>query len=87
MTPYAASGIMFQKFKMLSYLTSHTTRKLNFSEFLTKTEICYLHKLISSGVDSVVRGDEHRACPIRGISHNEPSRPDPFNRRRTHVNT
>lgn len=85
-TPYRATGSQVHKFDLLKNLISHTSHKLNFEDFLTKTEICYLHKLISAGVEPYFRGDEIRTCPVTRRTGNGPSRPDPFNRRRPHVN-
>lgn len=85
-TPYRATGIQVYKFDLLRNLISHTSQKLNFENYLTKTEICYLHKLISASVEPYIRGDEVRACPVTRQSGNGPSRPDPYNRNRPHVN-
>lgn len=85
-TPYRATGSQVYKFDLLKNLISHSSNKLNFEDFLTKTEICYLHKLISGGVEPYMRGDEVRTCPVTRSVGNGPSRPDPFNRRRPHVN-
>ncbi|XP_063707228.1 uncharacterized protein LOC134836032 [Culicoides brevitarsis] len=86
-TPYGATGSHIYKFNLLKNLISHTSHRINFANYLTKTEICYLHKLISTGVEPYIRGDEVRTCPVtRRRGDGTASRPDPFNRRRPHVN-
>lgn len=85
-TPYRATGIHVYKFDLLRNLVSHTSQKLNFENYLTESEICYLHKLISAGVEPYIRGDEVRTCPVARQIGNGPSRPDPYNRKRPHVN-
>uniref|UniRef100_A0A336MZV1 CSON010782 protein n=1 Tax=Culicoides sonorensis TaxID=179676 RepID=A0A336MZV1_CULSO len=85
-TPYRATGIHVYKFDLLRNLISHTSQKINFEQYLTQSEICNLHKLISVGVEPYIRGDEVRTCPVKTRIGNGPSRPDPFNRNRPHVN-
>lgn len=86
-TPYRASGKMVPKFQLLKGLISQTTQKINFNDFLTKDEICNLHKIISSTVDPYMRGDEElRTCPILRSNDSGQSRPDMLNRQRPHVN-
>lgn len=63
-TPYRASGIQMPKYQVLLELISDTPGPIEFENYLTPTEMCQLHRLISSSIEPYVRGDESRVCPL-----------------------
>lgn len=61
-TPYEANGNQAPKEEILLKLISPMDAMINFENYLNPDELCHLHKLISSSVDSYERGDEARTC-------------------------
>ncbi|KAL5279041.1 hypothetical protein ACFFRR_003579 [Megaselia abdita] len=61
-TPYDANGNQVPKDEILLKLISPVDQMINFENYLTPDELCHLHKLISSSVDSYERGDEATTC-------------------------
>lgn len=43
---------------------SDITGPLNFTNFMSQEDICFLHKIISSSVEPFHRGDEAITCPL-----------------------
>lgn len=61
-TPYDANGNQVPKDEILLKLISPKDQMINFENYLNPDELCHLHKLISSSVDSLERGDEAKTC-------------------------
>lgn len=61
-TPYDANGNQVAKDEILLKLISPMDPMINFENYLSPDELCHLHKLISSSVDSYERGDEAKTC-------------------------
>lgn len=55
---------MTPKFGLLLQLVSNIPGELNFGNFLSPSELCNLHRLLSSTVEPFERGDEGRTCPL-----------------------
>lgn len=59
---------MVPKLKILRMLVPNAAPlKIDYSSILTKYELCTLHKLMSSSVDSFERRNEAKSCPIEGL--------------------
>lgn len=67
-TPFRPAGIQVPKFEVLLQLISDTPGSIDFEQFLTPSEICQLHRLVSSSVEPMERGDESRVCPLNLLS-------------------
>lgn len=80
-TPYRAKGLMSPKFELVLGMVSNVSSNIELRKALTDTEICQLHRILSSSVDPWERGDENRVCPAQRISVDDHTteRPDPFN--------
>lgn len=63
-TPYGANGIMEPKYRLLLQLISNTPGHVTFENHLTPSELCQLHRMVSSSVEPYERGDESRTCPL-----------------------
>lgn len=62
-TPFGRNGVMSHKNIVLRQLISNVAGDFNYDEMLSPTEICTLHKLLSSSVEPFERQDELRHCP------------------------
>ena len=71
-TPYGINGVMAHKFKLLLSLVSKTPGIVEFEKLLTRSEICHLHRMLSSSIEPFQRGDEKRTCPLKLTSYNVP---------------
>lgn len=67
-TPYRPYGIMVPKFEVLLQLISDTPGPIEFEQFLTPSELCQLHRLVSLSVEPYERGDESSVCPLNLMS-------------------
>lgn len=77
-TPYRAKGLMSPKFQLLLTMVSNVSSSIDLRKALSETELCQLHRIISTSVEPWERGDENRVCPpMRALVGGE--RPDPFN--------
>ncbi|XP_055390520.1 uncharacterized protein LOC129619310 [Condylostylus longicornis] len=79
--PYSPNDLLSQKHSILLKLISNVPGDLKFEEYLTPLEICTLHKILSSTIEPIVRGDEHLTCdghkydfPANRIVENESTR-------------
>ncbi|XP_058055022.1 uncharacterized protein LOC131206477 [Anopheles bellator] len=62
-TPYSPRGLMVPKYTLLRQLVSQVPGTIEFDAFLTSTEICHLHRMLSSAVEPFQRDDERITCP------------------------
>ncbi|XP_055536927.1 uncharacterized protein LOC129725316 [Wyeomyia smithii] len=62
-TPYSTRGLMVPKYTLLLQLVSNIPGTVEFEQFLSPSEICSLHRLLSSSVEPYQRGDERVTCP------------------------
>lgn len=62
-TPYSLNGIQTPKFNVLLNLISNVPGTIEYTKILTPTEICTLHKIISSSIDPHERLNELKTCP------------------------
>ncbi|ETN67777.1 hypothetical protein AND_000398 [Anopheles darlingi] len=62
-TPYSPRGIMVPKYTLLRQLVSNVPGRIDFETFLTPSEICHLHRMLSSSVEPLQRDDERLTCP------------------------
>lgn len=67
-TPYRAYGQQSTKYQLLLNLISKRPGNIEFERFLTPSELCQLHKMISSSMEPYERGDESRTCPLNILS-------------------
>lgn len=63
-TPYGMHGLMHPKYQLLLSMISKSSSNFDVRRALTETEMCQLHRMISSGVEPWERGDENRICPM-----------------------
>lgn len=66
-TPYSINGLQSPKFSVLLNLVSNVPGEIEYTKILTPTEMCTLHKLISSSIDPHERVDELRTCPKENL--------------------
>ncbi|CAG9808622.1 unnamed protein product [Chironomus riparius] len=62
-TVYGVSGFMTNKNRVLQQVISKVSGDINYEELLTPTELCILHKLMSSSVEPYEQMNELRICP------------------------
>lgn len=62
-TVYAVSGFMTSKNRVLRQIISEVSGSFNYQELLTQSEMCTLHKLLSSSIEYTERQNELRTCP------------------------
>lgn len=67
-TPFRAAGKMVPKFEVLLQLISDTPGPIEFEQFLTPSELCQLHRLVSLSIEPAERGDESQVCPLNLMS-------------------
>ncbi|XP_053676528.1 uncharacterized protein LOC128726725 [Anopheles nili] len=67
-TPYSPRGIMVPKYVLLRQLVSNVPGRIDFEAFLTPSEICNLHRMLSSSVEPFQRDDERTTCPLTLMS-------------------
>lgn len=75
-TPFGRSGFMAHKNNVLRQLVSNVASSFNYDEILTPQELCILHKMLSSSVESLERHDEIRNCPIQALNATINQRPN-----------
>lgn len=71
---------MSHKNLVLRQLISNVAGSFNYNEILTPSELCTLHKLLSSSVEPLERPDERRHCPVQILNatmHQRPHRTHP----------
>lgn len=80
-TPYGAKGLMNSKFQLILSMVPNISSNVDLKKALTDTEICQLHRILSTSVDPLERGDENRVCPpqLIGFDEHTTERPNPFN--------
>lgn len=64
-TPYGADGIMVPKFLLLLKMISNVSNTIDIRSALTESEMCQLHRMISTTIDPWERGDESVLCPLQ----------------------
>lgn len=64
-TPYGADGIMVPKFLLLLKMISNVSTTIDIRSALTESEMCQLHRMISTTIDPWERGDESVLCPLQ----------------------
>ena len=62
-TVYGVTGFMAHKNRIMQQIISNASGDLNYESILTPEELCLLHKLISSSVESHELHNEHQTCP------------------------
>ena len=62
---------MVPKFRVLLQLISNVPSDIDFVRILTPSELCMLHKMISSSVEPFERNNEIRACPKEALNQNQ----------------
>lgn len=62
-TAFGVTGFMTNKNRILQLIISNVSGEIRYEEILSPSELCALHKLISSSVEPYERQNELRNCP------------------------
>jgi hypothetical protein len=91
-TAYGVTGFMAHKNKVMRQIVSNVSGDLHYEDILTREELCLIHKLISSSVESHEQHNELQYCPWQilnttsHISNVQSTMPQPIIPDRRHVN-
>lgn len=74
-TPYGRNGQMTHKNLVLRQLVANVAGEFNYEQILTPSELCTLHKMLSSSVEPLERPNELRNCPAQILTVTRNQRP------------